>query len=146
MVVAIGALLAGYLLADGTDDKEAKRLKGRWISEKFVWAGRESEEGETMILDIEDDSVSWQYLKKTGNKGGSSANTYTYKLEAAKKPAELDLTITDGVLKGKTYPSIYQLDGDTLKLCRNQPGQKRPTEFASKKGSDTIFLVLKRAK
>jgi uncharacterized protein (TIGR03067 family) len=81
-----------------------------------------------------------------GNAGKSSEDTYTYKLDTSKKPAEIDLTITNGVFKGKTYPGIYQLDGGTLKLCRNQPGQKRPTEFASKKGSDTMFLVLKRVK
>src|SRR5438309_105937 len=143
MAVAVGALLAGYLPAGGADDKEAKGLKGRWVSEKFVWAGRESEEGERMILVIGDDSISWQYVKEAGNTAKSSANTYTYKLDASKKPAGIDLTITDGSLKGQTFPGIYQFDGDTLKLCRAQPGQKRPTEFASKKGSDTIFLILK---
>jgi uncharacterized protein (TIGR03067 family) len=144
--ITIGALLASSLLAGGADDKEAKGLNGRWVSEKFVWAGRESDKGEKMILGIGDDSVSWEYLKQMGNQGKSSGNTYTYKLDTSKKPAQIDLTITDGPFKGKTYPSIYQLDGDTLKLCRNQPGQRRPTEFASKKRSDTIFLILKRTR
>jgi uncharacterized protein (TIGR03067 family) len=142
--VAVAVLLACGLLAGAADDKEVKGLKGRWVSEKFVWAGRGSEEGEKMTLVIGDDSISWQYVKRMGNQAKSSGNTYTYKLDPSKKPAEIHLTITDGVFKGKTFPSIYHLDGDTLKLCRNQPGQKRPTEFASKKGSDTIFLVLKR--
>ena len=48
--VAVGALLAGCLLASGAQVKDAKGLKGRWVSEKFVWVGRESEEGEKMIL------------------------------------------------------------------------------------------------
>jgi uncharacterized protein (TIGR03067 family) len=146
MAVAVGALLAGFLPAEGAGDKQAKGLKGRWVSEKFVWAGRESEEGEKMILVIGDDSMTWEYVKEMGKTAKSSENTYTYKLDASKKPAEIDLTITDGGLKGQAFPAIYQLEGDTLKLCRAQPGQKRPTEFASKKGSDTIFLILKRAK
>ena len=44
--VAVGALLASSLIAGGADDKEAKGVKSRWVSEKFVWAGREPEEGE----------------------------------------------------------------------------------------------------
>lgn len=146
VAVAVGVLLAGSLAAGGADDKEVKGLKGRWVSEKFVWAGRESGEGEKMILVVGDDSVSWQYVTVMGNAAKSSENAYTYKLDPSKKPMEIDLTITDGPLKGQTFPAVYQLDRDTLKLCRAQPGQKRPTEFASKKGSDTIFLTLKRAK
>src|SRR5262249_2703273 len=146
IAVAVGVLLAGSLAAGGADDKEAKGLKGRWVSEKFVWAGRESEEGEKMILVIGDDSIKWEYVKEMGNTAKASENTYTYKLDKSKKPPEIDLTITDGGLKGQTFPAIYQLEGDTLKLCCAQPGQKRPTEFASKQESDTIFLILKRAK
>src|SRR5262249_49027765 len=123
-----------------------KELKGRWVSEKFVWAGRESEKGEKMILVIGDNTVSWTYWKEMGNAAKSEEAAYTYFLDTSKKPAELDLISRDGALKGQAYPSICQLDGDTLKICRTQPGQDRPTEFASKKGSDTVFLTLKRAK
>jgi len=146
VAIAVGVLLASHLPWGGGDDKEEKGLKGRWVSEKFVWAGRESEDGEQVTLVIGADSVSWQYAKTTGKAAKTTGNTYSYKLDPSKKPPEIDLTITDGEFKGKTFPGIYQLDGDTLKLCRAQPGQERPTEFASKKGSDTIFLTLKRAK
>ena len=62
--------------------------------------------------------MTWEYVKEMGDTAKSTANTYTYKLDASKKPAQIDLTITDGGLKGQTFPAIFQLDGDTLKVCR----------------------------
>jgi hypothetical protein len=41
---------------------------------------------------------------------------------------------------------IYALDGDSLKICVSQPKADRPTEFATKKGSNSSLVILKREK
>jgi uncharacterized protein (TIGR03067 family) len=43
---------------------------------------------------------------------------------------------------------IYQLDGDTLKLCWREGGTKRPPAFPGTKGSedDCLLFVFKRKK
>jgi hypothetical protein len=41
---------------------------------------------------------------------------------------------------------IYELDGDTYKLCGDMQGKSRPTEFAVKPGSGFVLEVLKREK
>jgi len=33
--------------------------------------------------------------------------------------------------KGKTFRGIYSLDGDTLKICIAQEGNKRPSDFST---------------
>jgi RNA polymerase sigma factor (sigma-70 family) len=68
----------------------------------------------------------------------------TYKLDPAKKPKEITITTNDG----KTQPSIYKLDGDTLTICMGDEdlGTGRPTEFATKEGTKVILFVLKREK
>jgi uncharacterized protein (TIGR03067 family) len=145
-IFAIGALLASIFPTCGAAEKEEAGLQGQWVTEKFVWGGRESGQDEEMGLLFDGESVSWTYLKRMGNGGKSSTITFTYKLDPSKKPAEIDLIPTEGQFKGKAFPSIYQLDGDTLKMCRAQPVQRRPREFSSKKGSDDIFLILKKSK
>jgi RNA polymerase sigma factor (sigma-70 family) len=45
----------------------------------------------------------------------------------------------------KRFACVYSLDGNTLKICAPvMPGGRRPAEVASKKGSGTRMLVLKR--
>src|SRR5262249_21102117 len=146
VIFVVSVLLAGTLSIGGAADKEETGLQGKWTTEKFVWSGRESGPDEEMALVIDEKSVAWTYAKKMGNAGKESTITFAYKVDPSKKPAEIDLIPIEGQFKGKTFPSIYQLDGNTLKLCRAQPGQRRPPEFSSKKGSDDILLILKKSK
>jgi RNA polymerase sigma factor (sigma-70 family) len=65
----------------------------------------------------------------------------TYKLGPAARPKEIDLDNGGG----KTWDCVYSLGGDTLKICAPiMPGGDRPSEVASKEGSKTRLLVLKR--
>jgi len=52
------------------------------------------------------------------------------------------MTITDtaGPNQGKTFPAIYELKGDTLRICYDLSGAKRPTEFKTVAGTQ-LYLV-----
>jgi uncharacterized protein (TIGR03067 family) len=122
------------------DDGEAKqalaKLQGTW---KVVSSVQEGEEVPTK------DDVKWTYIVKGEEliAGDNPKEVVKFKLLPGQIPAAVDLTEakTNQVSLG-----IYHLDGDTLKLCFNQPGEKRPTAFASPKGSGTILFVMKREK
>ena len=58
----------------------------------------------------------------------------------------MDVLGTEGPNKGKTFPSIYELDGDTLKICYTLEGKDRPAGFESKEGTETLLVTYKRAK
>jgi len=146
VALAAGLLLAADSPKDDPAKKEAEGLQGKWVAEKTVISGKESGKNDQTTLVVEGESVSWKYTLLMGDTAKSSTIQFTFKLDPKKKPAEIDLIPTEGPFKGKAFPSIYLLDGDTLKLCRSQPGQPRPTEFASKEGSDHYLLILKRSK
>ena len=77
----------------------------------------------------------------------SSDSAFTCKLEPGKKVKTIDMKVTKGSNTGLTYPGIYQLDGDELKICFGvKPGNERPKKFATRDGSGTVLIVLKRAK
>jgi len=56
------------------------------------------------------------------------------KVNPAKKPKEIDIItlLADG--SDRVIPGIYKLDGDTLEVCLDDSGKKRPTEFKAKGG------------
>jgi uncharacterized protein (TIGR03067 family) len=68
-----------------------------------------------------------------------------YKLDPSKRPAQIDMTVAEGQGAGKTSEGIYELDGDTLKLCYSLPGGERPKEFKTKTGGKENCFTLKRA-
>src|SRR5262249_17532944 len=65
----------------------------------------------------------------------------TYKLDTTKDPKHITL---EG--DGKKMVGIYTLDGDELRVCLSEDPDNRPTEFATKAGTKTVFGILKRVK
>jgi uncharacterized protein (TIGR03067 family) len=70
----------------------------------------------------------------------------TYTLDEAARPKGMTITGTEGPNKGKTFPAIYELQGDTLRLCYDLSGTKRPTEFKSSAGTELFLVTYTRAK
>ena len=57
------------------------------------------------------------------------------RVNTAAKPKQIDTKNLDGTEKGFVAVSIYELDGDTLRICHTWKGQtKRPEKFAIAKG------------
>ena len=71
-------------------------------------------------------------------------DTGTVRLDPTKQPKELDVMGMEGPNKGKSFPAIYELDGDSLKVCYDLAGKKRPTEFKSAPGTQQFLAVYKR--
>ncbi|HLJ91984.1 MAG TPA: TIGR03067 domain-containing protein [Gemmataceae bacterium] len=68
----------------------------------------------------------------------------TLKLDQNSTPKKLDLVFTEGPEKGKTNLGIYELDGDTWKICLALAGNTRPVEFVTKVGSGFALEILQR--
>jgi uncharacterized protein (TIGR03067 family) len=65
----------------------------------------------------------------------------TVKLDASKTPKAMDITGTEGPNKGKTILAIYELKGDTLRICYDLKGKARPREFTAMADQAPLFLV-----
>jgi uncharacterized protein (TIGR03067 family) len=77
---------------------------------------------------------------------GKSIDKGTAKIDPAAKPKTMDIIGTEGPNKGKTFLAIYELNGDTLRICYDLGGKVRPTEFKTKKGELLFLATYKRAK
>src|SRR4030095_5101568 len=63
-----------------------------------------------------------------------------YKLSPSEKPKAMDIIGKEGPNQGKTFLAIYELSGDTLRICYDLSGKTRPQEFSTKAGTRQ-FLV-----
>ena len=119
--------------------KEAPTIVGEWDGEKAVRGGQERPvpEGGIKITFSADGKL----VVKEGNK---DAHEGTYKVDAKKNPAEIEVTPPkeDGTRIG-----IYKIDGDTLTIClADKDSTDRPTKFESPDGTNVMLMTLKRVK
>lgn len=130
-------LFASSIFADDKADmeKELKQLQGSWTFESVEAAGNklpsEQFKGITVTMDGE------KYTVKLGDQVVEAAKQ---KIDPSKSPKTMDITVTEGPNKGKSYLAIYEINGDTLKVCFDPEGKKRPTEFKGDVGSQTLVV------
>ena len=69
-------------------------------------------------------------------------------LNPTKAPKHIDYVHQDGPLKDKKWEGIYELKGDTLKICYAEADseKERPIEFKTLKDSKLLYLELTREK
>ena len=141
MTTSVLLALAIAVAAPGTKNppkKDPPALVGEWAGESGVEKGRALAlpPGTGWVFTADGKSV----LTLGGGAGSTEA---TYKADATKAPAELDLS--DGP-KGKPLRGIFKVEGDTLTVCLVEGDADRPTAFESAAGSKAILLTLKRVK
>jgi uncharacterized protein (TIGR03067 family) len=70
----------------------------------------------------------------------------TLEVDPSAKPARIDMKFDTGPEKGNVNLGIYQLDGDSWKLCLATRGTVRPAKFQSTAGSGIAVETLVRGK
>jgi uncharacterized protein (TIGR03067 family) len=138
-------VLALGLSAAAADEKAEKdelaRFDGVWKGVSVVEDGKEmpKAEAEAVRLTVAGE----KYTLKVGDQEIEG----THKLDPTTKPKRIDAVRTKGPQKGEKMVGIYELDGDTFRVCFAAAGKAdRPTEFKSAAGSGHRLLVLKREK
>jgi len=158
MSVLLGLTTASMAVADDVED-EANRLKGTWAAVEGVRNGKALSKEELARVKISFTGPENKPLlcfrvdlssvlpSETPN-----ANCVSYVLRPDKSPREIDMTRQHGT-RPSNYPGIYELKGDTLKVCANlepspdgPPRRTRPTKFAAPAGSDLTLITLKKMK
>jgi uncharacterized protein (TIGR03067 family) len=133
---------SGILAGDKADPgKEIRKFQGTWTFESSEAGGKQlpADELKKLILVFEGD-------KHTVKKGNEVIQAGTQKLDPSQSPKAIDVTLTEGVNKGAVLLGIYEINGDTLKVCFSAGGKKRPTQFKSAPASETFVNVHKRLK
>lgn len=128
--------LASLLLVPTDNKSDREKLQGEWKLESGLMAGEKPPEEFIKNFSITFKGETWAVSVNGQEEKG------TYKENATKKPKEITF-VSDS---GSERQGIYDLDGDNFKICVSEPGGTRPTEFDSKAGSQSMYLVFKRKK
>jgi uncharacterized protein (TIGR03067 family) len=153
MKLGSGLMVAACVLAAGTGTVRAQAktdqdlLQGSWVIVGKEFMGKKATKKEVLLLKgemvVKGNTVT-QWAEEEGKKEIVSKSKF--KLNPKAKPKAVDVTYTAGALKGKTVRAIYELKGDTLKVCFAIGSKRRPKKFAGEEDGRTLFLTYKRVK
>jgi uncharacterized protein (TIGR03067 family) len=143
LILATSLMLATGITPDEPKGKnDMDKLAGTWTCTSAV------NDGKPLSAEVRQ-QLRLTLTKEGGYKterGDQVLFDSTFTIDPAKTPRRIDITGTEGENAGKTAQGIYELDGDTLKICYTMPGKDRPKAFESKEGSRATFVVWKRVK
>lgn len=141
ILLALGCLIgADDAKTSAQSNKDLEKMQGTWhaIAVEVKGTPSDADTVKKFELVVKDDS----YMMKVDGKDHVSAKLV---LAADKKPKEMDIVLeTDPIYKG-----IYELDGDTLKIClvlSSDDDSKRPKEFKSEADSNTALFTWERTR
>lgn len=126
-------------LAGPPSNDEAK-IQGTWIPKQAEMGGAPMSASfmTTTVMKLEKNN----YLVTVA--GSPDKGNFT--LNAAATPKTMDINGTAGPNVGKKMLCIYELQGDTLRICYGLGGSPRPTEFKSPAGTKYFLVTYERKK
>lgn len=134
--LAVCASLNAVAARQGDDD--AKAIQGDWKPVKGELGGLQMTDAVLKTISLRLDDGKYEvFVNAASDKG-------TYELDPGAKPRSITVTGTAGPNKGRTFPAIYELDGDTLRICYDLSGAKRPTEFKTVEGTKLYLVTYRR--
>jgi uncharacterized protein (TIGR03067 family) len=150
IVVVVALVVAQSVAADdprGDVQVEMKKLEGTWRGVSFIADGKEvaGDRAKGLALTLKADGT-WALLD------GKDKSDGMFTVDPGKKPKAASFVIKNGMFKDMTTLDIYDLDGDTLKICYvmvpagKESTKERPSKFAAEAGSGHILWVMKREK
>jgi uncharacterized protein (TIGR03067 family) len=140
LCMALALVLSISSVAWCDDAKDEDAIQGTWLASTAEFGGQKfpDEVRKSIKLVIKDG----KYTVTVGREPDKG----TSKMDPSANPKAMDITGTEGPNKGKTMLAIYELKGDTLRVCYDVSGKKRPTEFKTAADTQLFLVTYKREK
>lgn len=120
---------------------DAKSLEGVWKPVSAELGGQAMPPAVVKAITLTIDKYTYMVTVE-----GEMPDKGTLSLNSKAKPKRMAITGTDGPNRGKTILSIYELKGDTIRICYDLSGQKYPAAFKSMKGTQLFLVNYRREK
>ncbi len=119
---------------------DAKAVQGNWKPVKAELAGQPMPDAVLKSISLKLDNGKYEVFV------GDKPDRGTYTVDSTSNPKSMTITGTAGPNRGKTFPAIYELKGDTLRMCYDLSGAKRPADFKSTAGTQLYLVTYNRKK
>ena len=121
--------------------KDAERIQGTWEFVSAERSGKDEAISRENPLEMSFQAETFRFHLPAG-----ANRLQSYKLHPEKSPKEIDWLLGGKQGIEKPILGIYELDGNSLKICWGRQDGERPKEFDTKRGGGDWLWVMKRQK
>lgn len=135
----IWVLAGSFLGSDSQDEavqKAMQQLQGTWRCEFLEQNGERAK-----TRDVEARNIFFGGNTLLVRDGATVVQAGTVQLDPSKNPAPLNLSVIQGQGKGKTLLGLYEWKDNTLRLCWDTTGDRRPTELKAGIANSQVTLA-----
>jgi uncharacterized protein (TIGR03067 family) len=141
-LLLLGAVL--LVAADKPVDankQDLEKLQGDWGVASQVVDGKKvaDDEAQTLFRTVKADAYTVFFYDKPISKG-------TFTIDATAKPKTIDARPAGAAKDAPPLLGIYEIEGDTYRVCFAPAGKERPKDFNCPEGSGHTLTVWKREK
>lgn len=139
LAAGLGLLL---LLPATAPAADAGALQGVWRGARFsAGKGEDPDKGVALEMTFKGNHLNGKRLPE-----GKLIGEGDFKVLADGK--RMDATGSTGGFKGKNYPGIFKIEGNTLLWCVTTSGnpEDRPTDFVAEPAKKSYLIIVKRQK
>jgi uncharacterized protein (TIGR03067 family) len=132
-VLSLSALLLAEPQTDAEFAQELAQFQGTWRPISMEMDGKllpQEQIGKTRLT-IQGEKFTFDT--------GQDSHEGLYKIDPSHDPKHLDIVITRGDEKGKTYLVAYKFEDGKMVQVMEVSNAKRPKEFSGKKGSGNLL-------
>ena len=124
----------------GASADEIKKLQGQWQIAAMEREGSEipHEDIKDVVVDVQ--GTTYKLLNVDNEHGG------TFSVDDSKEPKQMDIKQQSGPGGERVLKAIYELKGDTFRVCYAQEGGDRPTTFSGGADSKQVIITYQRKK
>jgi uncharacterized protein (TIGR03067 family) len=123
------------------DSADTKTLQGSWTPVKAELGGQPMPPDVLKKITL---TLTNQNYEVTIT--GEQSDFGTWSIDTSSKPKGITIVGTKGPNAGKTFPCIYEIKGNTLRICYDLSGAKQPTEFKTATGTKLYLVTYNRKK
>lgn len=124
----------GLQLKEFNQRSDLDLMQGEWAPVQIVGNGQMAPADSFSQVTLKVTGQNYEVSTAGGGDGGS------FDLNTTQNPKAMDITTKDG----KPGRAIYEISGDTMRVCYAMNDNPRPAEFAAPEGSNHILVVYRR--
>lgn len=131
--------LIGSLRGTESHEDDLAKFQGMWVAVAFEKEGVTTPDEHLGAVSLVIEGDRYRYIEPGGGFEGR------FRLDPTKQPREIDSIPTTGEHRGMVAPGIYEIDGETHRVCFALPGsENRPTALVDRPGEGYRLYVMKK--